>query len=99
MADGIGVRVNATGLFFDQANGSVGPCDSNQGVRVSDTVLPDTTRARVYLDSHAALNGRVEVLLPSRQFYPGIVTVFEVTTGAVLRRQSVAVSTVPGGSV
>jgi hypothetical protein len=92
-------RVSETGLASVLVNWAVRPCDRNQSVRVSYTVLNYTTRAMVYTDSNAALNGRVEVLLPSRQLYQGIVTVFDATTGAVLGTQSVVVSTIPKGGV
>ena len=80
-------------------NWGVKPCDRNQAVRVSFTLINYTTKAFIYTDSNAPANGRVDLLVPSRQLYQGIVTVFDAVTGEVVGTRSITVSTVPKGGV
>ena len=92
-------RAGETGLGSVLVNWGVRPCDRSQAVRVSFTLINYTTKAFVYTDSNAPVNGRVDLFVPSRQLYQGIVTVFDAVTGEVVGTRSITVSTVPKGGV
>lgn len=92
-------RAGETGLGSVLVNWGVKPCDRSRSVRVSFTLINFTTKAFIYTDSNAPANGRVDLLVPSRQLYQGIVTVFDAVTGEVVGTRSITVSTVPKGGV
>lgn len=92
-------KVGETGLGSVQMGWGVKPCDASQAVNVTVTIANYTTKAVVYTDGSAPLNGKITVAVPSRQLYLCTVTVVDVATGAVIQTRSTTVSTTPKGGV
>ncbi len=92
-------KVGETGLGSVQMGWGVKPCDASQAVNVTVTIANYTTKAVVYTDGAAPLNGKITVAVPSRQLYLCTVTVVDVATGAVIQTRSTTVSTTPKGGV
>ncbi len=92
-------KVGETGLGSIQMGWGIKPCDASQAITVTVTVSNWTTKAVVYTDSDAVLNGKITVAVPSRQVYLCTVTVADAATGTVLQTRWATVSTTPKGGV